>query len=200
MNNKYASFNALLLAGGQSSRMGQDKALLRCPNGETLLQRASVLLKRTGANQVLVSSHNPAVAAYGTLAVSPVLEDHFPNRGPVSGIHAALRACNQMPLLILPVDMPLMQQSLLQALIQTGLTQQKSCCYEDQCLPLFIFDTRSASEKANVLLSDKENVSVWRFIKNVDAVELETDEKAMFKNANDPKQWQECQALMSLNN
>ena len=48
----------LVLAGGQSRRMGQDKALMRY-QGSTLIERASSLLKAAGCDEVLISRNAP---------------------------------------------------------------------------------------------------------------------------------------------
>lgn len=183
------AFNGLVLAGGQSTRMGQDKALLTCPDGETLMQRAKGLLTSAGAKQVFISSHNPQV--------TNALTDIFPNRGPVSGIHAALQMSESTPLMVLPVDMPLMTQPVLGKLIQIGASKHISCCYQNQCLPLFIYNSHIAAKVASKLLSELQNLSVWRFIHALNTLELATSAQEAFKNANDTKQWQECQSLMT---
>ena len=45
----------VVLAGGKSSRMGEDKALLKLANGNTLLQQSIHLLQTAGIEEVVVS-------------------------------------------------------------------------------------------------------------------------------------------------
>lgn len=181
-------FNGLVLAGGRSSRMGQDKGLLQAPDGRNLITRTENLLHQVGASEVFISSHNRDIA--------DALQDKYPDRGPVSGIHAALLKHHDAPLLVLPVDMPLVTADLLNTLVQIGSDQETVCCFEQQCLPLFVFDTAVALQQAENKLREKDNISVWRFIKGLNHVEVNTLETQCFKNANNPQQWLECQQLM----
>lgn len=178
------SFNALVLAGGRSSRMGQDKAKLKLANGVTLLQQAEQLLREAGAGQVLVN--HPDAAA------KQKVKDLYPARGPLSGIHGALHQNDKLPLLILPVDMPLMTPLYLRQLVQYGQQKQQSCYFDEQCLPLYVFQSDKAEQLISEWLSAGESPSVWRLVKALQAETLPLPEKNAFKNANDPKQWQEC--------
>ena len=89
-----------VLAGGQSTRMGRDKALLRL-GGQTLLERALALAHRI-APRVAVLGPREKYAAAG----ERIIEDEFPGCGPLAGIHAALGASETDLNLILSVDMP----------------------------------------------------------------------------------------------
>jgi molybdopterin-guanine dinucleotide biosynthesis protein A len=90
-----------VLAGGRSSRMGTDKALLRLA-GKPLIEHAVAKLRRVCADVDILSS-NPALAAY-----APLVPDLHPDCGPISGIEAALIHSRHDWSLILPVDMPFM--------------------------------------------------------------------------------------------
>jgi len=76
---------AFILAGGKSTRMGVDKAFAGL-DGRTLLARA-LQLARSVASDVRIVGNKAKFARFG-----PVVEDMFPNCGPLGGIHAALRA------------------------------------------------------------------------------------------------------------
>jgi molybdopterin-guanine dinucleotide biosynthesis protein A len=89
-----------VLAGGQSTRMGRDKALLRL-GGQTLLERALALAHRI-APRVAVLGPREKYAAAG----ERIIEDEFPGCGPLAGIHAALGTSETDLNLILSVDMP----------------------------------------------------------------------------------------------
>ncbi|HEV2619663.1 MAG TPA: molybdenum cofactor guanylyltransferase [Acidobacteriaceae bacterium] len=91
--------SAYVLAGGRSSRMGSDKALLQLA-GKPLIQHAVAKLHRLTANVRILSS-NPALAAY-----APLLPDIHPGAGPIGGIEAALLHSTTDWNLILPVDVP----------------------------------------------------------------------------------------------
>lgn len=74
-----------ILAGGKSSRMGQNKAFLEW-RGEPLVVAAARSLAGLVASITLVG--DPLI--YGGLGF-PVIPDHYPGCGPLAGIHAALR-------------------------------------------------------------------------------------------------------------
>jgi molybdenum cofactor guanylyltransferase len=89
-----------VLAGGRSSRMGRDKALLPF-KGRTLLECVAAEVHQvTNAVTVVGNISRHSYLSY------PVIEDIFPGRGPLSGIHAALAASCAEWNLIVACDMP----------------------------------------------------------------------------------------------
>jgi molybdopterin-guanine dinucleotide biosynthesis protein A len=102
-----------ILAGGQSSRMGSDKALVPL-QGRPLLAIALDAL-RAGIPAAIAGAQSD-LSVY-----APVIEDKHPGLGPLSGIHAALSASSAAWNLFLPVDMPLMPPSLLRLLLDRAI-------------------------------------------------------------------------------
>jgi molybdenum cofactor guanylyltransferase len=96
---RMGDLNAFVLAGGQSTRMGTDKAFVEF-EGVTLLARALAVLS-TVTTDIRILGARKKFDHYGA-----VLEDEFPDHGPLAGIHAALRASPAELNLILAVDMP----------------------------------------------------------------------------------------------
>ena len=94
--------SGFVLAGGQSSRMRTDKALIAL-NGRTLLEQALENLSKI-ASEVWILGSREKFGQFGT-----VIEDEFPGHGPLGGIHAALRTSRQDLNLILAVDMPFVE-------------------------------------------------------------------------------------------
>ena len=108
------NFGVVILAGGQSSRMGRDKAELLLA-GETLLARQIKLVRAVGATEVFISGRaGPDYTQFGCL----VLTDNFPHAGPLAGIESALQKCRNPLLLVLAVDMPQMPVAVLAELIK----------------------------------------------------------------------------------
>lgn len=99
-----------ILAGGKSSRMGRNKALL--PYGghsflEQLIQVCSVF------PEVLLSvDHTEPYAHLGV----PMVVDQLEGFGPLEGIYQLLRACQSPYLLAVATDMPQLSPAFLQAL------------------------------------------------------------------------------------
>jgi molybdopterin-guanine dinucleotide biosynthesis protein A len=94
-----------ILAGGQGTRMGADKAFLTV-GGCTLLERAIRVLRPVC--DVAIVGDPAKFSAYGT-----VIADLYPGCGPLAGIHAALMHSSAELNLVLAVDMPLVSSDLL---------------------------------------------------------------------------------------
>ena len=108
---RMGKLTGFVLAGGQSTRMGADKAFLEW-EGRTLLGRALQSLSNVTPDVYIVGSKQK-FSGYGL-----VVEDEFPNHGPLGGIHAALRARAGELNLILAVDMPFVGVEFLEYLVQ----------------------------------------------------------------------------------
>ena len=114
--------DAVILAGGEGRRMdGQDKGWVQLA-GQPLIEWCLEGLQRQSVpvDQIMISANRnlPEYARYG----HAVLQDVYPNNpGPLAGIHAAFLASSAELLLVLPCDVPLMPQDLLQQL-QAALT------------------------------------------------------------------------------
>ena len=102
--------SAFVLAGGKSSRMGADKAFAEL-GGRQLLARALELAGTVASNVRIVGS------AQKFTALGRVVEDEFPNCGPLGGIHAALRASQSELNLVLAVDLPFVEVGFLRYLL-----------------------------------------------------------------------------------
>jgi molybdopterin-guanine dinucleotide biosynthesis protein A len=93
-----------IMAGGQSRRMGRDKALLVL-DGEPLWQRQVRVLRAAGAGVVgIVRRREQAPLALP--ADISLWHDTVNAAGPLAGLHAALSACETEWLAVLATDMP----------------------------------------------------------------------------------------------
>jgi molybdopterin-guanine dinucleotide biosynthesis protein A len=104
--------SAVLLAGGESRRMGCDKATMHFR--ETPLWRHQLRrLRQTPAMEFLISARSdPPWRSADTIFVP----DHPPSRGPISGVAAALAKMQGTHLLVLAIDMPLIPPTLLRSM------------------------------------------------------------------------------------
>lgn len=88
-------------AGGKSSRMGQDKALMPF-HGKALI--LSVLERLAPlADEVIVTTNAPE--NYGFLGV-PLFRDIIPERGALGGLYTALKSATQDQVAVVACDMP----------------------------------------------------------------------------------------------
>lgn len=99
---KLREVGGAVLAGGESRRMGRDKALLRIA-GEPLWRRQARVLRAAGAEPVFV------VRRRGQRMLSAEIShawDAWENAGPLAGLEAALRAASGRWVAVLAIDMP----------------------------------------------------------------------------------------------
>lgn len=97
-----------VLAGGQSRRMGRDKALL-CLGGIPMVRILVEKLRRLADPVTIVADHRDR---FGELGL-PVLADLLPGCGPLGGIHAALHGLDARETFILPCDTPFVSHDLI---------------------------------------------------------------------------------------
>lgn len=102
---------AFVLAGGKSTRMGREKAMLEL-DGRTLLERALKLASAVAAETIIVGARGE-YERYGRM-----IEDVYPEQGPLGGIHAALWASPTDFNLILAVDTPFLEARFLEYLVE----------------------------------------------------------------------------------
>jgi molybdopterin-guanine dinucleotide biosynthesis protein A len=106
--------SAVLLAGGESRRMGRDKATLYYRE-QPLWQRQLDLLRRLSPLEILISARTqPLWLPSDTRFIA----DAPPSCGPLSGLAAAMAGMRGTHLLALAVDMPFMTDSYLRMMWQ----------------------------------------------------------------------------------
>ncbi len=106
--------SAVILAGGESRRMGRDKAWVET-GGQPLVVRALSTIRDAGIEEVFISGR--AGSDYSGLGCA-VIFDREPGSGPVAGIERALEAATAPLTLVLAVDMPRMTAGFLRKLSQ----------------------------------------------------------------------------------
>jgi molybdopterin-guanine dinucleotide biosynthesis protein A len=110
-----SQLSGFVLAGGKSTRMGQDKAALNL-HGRTLLEHALAALRTVCGNVAILGKQE----LYGGIA--PVYEDIFPECGPLGGIHAALSSSQTKFNLVIAVDTPFLSPEFLMYLGERAIT------------------------------------------------------------------------------
>ena len=107
---------AVILAGGQSRRLGTDKALLRF-QGRTLLA-ASVERLRPLCQEIIVVTNTPQAHAH---PAARLVGDLFPGKGALGGVYSGLMAAHTSHSLVIACDMPFVDEALVRHIIaQTG--------------------------------------------------------------------------------
>ena len=114
----YSTISGFVLAGGASSRMGRDKALLELAGVPMLLRTARLLQSVAGSIAVVGFSEK-----YRPLTL-PLLPDDWPGAGPLGGIATALRASTVPWNLVVACDLPYLTMAWLDYLVGRALSSQ----------------------------------------------------------------------------
>jgi molybdopterin-guanine dinucleotide biosynthesis protein A len=144
------NISAVLLAGGESRRMGRDKATLLF-HGKPLWQIQLETLRRLNPVEILVSARTDPV--WRPINVQFVADDP-PSSGPLSGIDASLAHMRTAHLLALAIDMPFMSEQYLKFLCDqiepgTGVVPTIDGCAE----PLAAIYPREADSDVRTALA-----------------------------------------------
>ena len=129
-------------AGGQSRRMGTDKARIQLA-GKPLIEH--VLGRVEGlADEILITSNHPEGLTY--LGI-PLVRDPIPGAGALAGLHTALNAAQGDRVLVLACDMPFVNRQLIEYMIglapsadvvvpqYAGYFEPMHAIYSEECLP-----------------------------------------------------------------
>lgn len=143
---RHKPMSGIVLAGGASRRMGQNKAELIL-NGKTLLQHQVDKLRKLGIKDIMLSG-----AWCPALSGTRVIPDEFPGKGPLAGLHACLKAAQNPACLVLSVDVPLVPISALACLCRTHREGVTVLCHGEREEPLIAIYDRSAAAPIYVML------------------------------------------------
>ena len=117
--------SAIVLAGGESKRLGRAKALVEVC-GKTMLEWAINHLQTAGCDPIVVVAHPTLVAHFESLATGAVIaENPHPERGRTGSLQVgirSLRSSNHQPtsVIMAPVDRPGWNATLVRKLLDHG--------------------------------------------------------------------------------
>jgi molybdopterin-guanine dinucleotide biosynthesis protein A len=105
--------SAVVLAGGDSRRMGTDKAFLKMPGGEPLIEAILSKLAPLSDEIILVANRTQGYERLGVELVA----DIYPGKGSLGGIYTGLWAMSHSHGLVVACDMPFLKPSLLRYML-----------------------------------------------------------------------------------
>ena len=109
----FMKIGCVILAGGKSSRMGTDKALLEYDGKQFIEQIADQL--SWFEERIIARGTNGGISD-SMAKMWTVIPDLYPDHGPIGGLHAALSACRSDALFVVTCDMPLFDRELAELL------------------------------------------------------------------------------------
>lgn len=194
-NQQVAGF---VLAGGESSRMGRDKALLEL-DGTPLVVRAARLIEPVvGAPPAVIGRPE----SYRSLGLSAIGDD-WPGAGPLGGIATALRASESSWNLIVACDLPYLTEAWLNFLVGRALRSGSDAVVpvsprgaEPLCA---MYHRRCASGVRLALGRLTRRVTDWLAgvrVEQIEPIEWKDfdSEGLLFKNMNSPQDYEEAKA------
>lgn len=180
-----AGWQALILAGGRSTRMGVDKAQLRWL-GRPLLDHLTHVLSAAGADAVHIAGRQPDGRG---------IADRWPDLGPLGGLASALPTIDDGVLLALPVDLPLLDAAALQPLLAAPAAA--AVRYAGEALPLRLaVDPATRAAVQALVHAPAHRRSLNTLFAQLDGVEIALADglrESLF-NCNTPEDWQRAVA------
>jgi molybdopterin-guanine dinucleotide biosynthesis protein A len=180
-----------ILAGGKSTRMGKEKALLEF-HGKPFIKHIAETLSRLFEHIVVVADE-PSRFEFLHL---PVVPDVFKNCGPLGGIHSALVYSSTERVFVVSCDTPLLQPEFISFLLDdvpdndvlvpsVGSFVHPICgMYKKSCIPVI----------EEWLTVKKYSVLQFLQTQQTKKVELSVDEELRFgqslQNINTPEEYQ----------
>ena len=179
----HSNVTVQIMAGGESRRMGTDKALVTL-GGKTLLERAIETWKGWGAELFLSvgGEERGKLAPAGTYPVF----DRFPACGPLGGLHGGLTECRTEFLLLCAIDTPFLTEEHARRLVESIGTSD-ACVYQVEGVrkPLFGLYRKGCLSLAQTMLIQGE-LSIDRLLEMVHTVTLDAEDPAAFHSLDTP--------------
>ncbi len=181
---------AILLAGGESSRMGTNKALLPF-HGQPLWRHLRDVIARAGVRQVLVSGTLPDLREG-----EECTPDVVPGLGPLAGIASVIGAqgdgLSKDFLLVVPVDLPLMTPEALRWLCVHGF-HAPAAHFAEHALPALFRNTVAFRQTLGTLLRAQQarerSIQALHAALGAEVVALPDGLAMALTNTNTPQEW-----------
>jgi molybdenum cofactor guanylyltransferase len=191
----------LLLAGGESRRMGTNKALLPMSEG-TSIQNIARELKKV-AESVLLVTNTPGEYEFLHL---PSIKDSFIGLGPLAGLHAGLAAATTDVVVVAACDMPFIKSAIIEEMVE-NLGEYDAVVPEidGQLHPLFAV-YRKACLPSIISCLEMKQLKMINFLDKIDVHTLKDSDfrlkretpdlfSYMFYNMNKPEEYKEARFI-----
>jgi molybdenum cofactor guanylyltransferase len=186
--------NGLVLAGGKSSRMGEDKSMISyhgMPQRDYMLQLLHKIVP-----EVFLSCHPDRIPQIDYR----VIPDTFLDLGPYGGVLSAFRQNPNRAWLTVACDQPLIDESFLNDLISQRDPEKVATCYHDSSTgfpePMITIWEPRAYPVLLQFLSEGRSC-LRKALINSDVLQVETDRPEVLKNANSPEEMMEMRKMLN---
>lgn len=180
MIKNYKNLSAIILAGGESKRIGENKALLKVGD-KTIIEIIAHKIINV-FSEVFISANDNSIYSFLNL---PIINDIYKNYGPLSGIHAALINSKTDKNFFISCDLPLINSDSINYIIEQSKSFQITIPLI-KGYPLYVCGVYSKNILNSIekLLKDRsQNASLKNLTKEVDTNFINI-EKEKFYNEN----------------
>jgi len=189
--------HGLVLAGGQSSRMGRDKATLSY-HGQNQLERTAALLGGV-CDEVFISCQAEQIESFTTSANIPAIADSYLDMGPLGGLLSAQRQRPDAAWLVAACDFPLLDEAAIAELTEARNPFRFATAFaagdRDRPEPLLtIYEPKSRRRLLEAHAAGNNSLRSFLRSNRVELVEPR-DPSALF-NANDPDAFDKARRMM----
>lgn len=170
----------IILAGGKSSRMNQDKGLMLL-DGKPMIQYIIDVLA-TIVDEIIIISNNPEYEQFGF----PVYSDLIKDKGPLAGIYTGLFYSQSETNIVLSCDVPFVNEELILFLISEHQKHQITIPKKEERTHQLIGIFSKSCEANFAIYIEKDELKLIDAFKNlnlniVDANYFDID---LFRNLN----------------
>lgn len=177
------SYSGIILAGGKSSRMGNDKALMEL-KGVPMIQHVADVLKSI-CNEIIIASNNTTHHTFGDTGVS----DNYTNSGPKAGLEAGLRIAQNDRCFVLSCDTPFVHLQILEKLTLENTDAVVATC-SNQVHPLIGIYTKTSLSVLEEQLKQGD-FKMYHLLERLHTtyVDFPVAEIEAFQNINTQEEW-----------
>lgn len=178
MNQKFKNFSAIILTGGESKRMGINKALLKLGN-KSVIEIISDLLTKI-FDHVFISTNSNVEYEFLNL---PIINDIYKNLGPLSGIHAGLKYSKTENNFFIPNDLPFIDFQTIEYIIKNSVDSLITIPIINN-YPLYVcgvYSKNILSDIENLFSENPERASIKSLTKIINTKFLEIENQNFYK-------------------
>ena len=187
MPDKEFNITGVVLAGGQSSRMGKEKSVLLFKEQELIQYSLNAL--KPYCSTILISSNKEIHNSFSYTTIS----DFHHQIGPIAGIYSALKNSETDFVMVLPCDSPMVKPEFVKYLISQIKNDTKAIVpqYASHLEPLFAIYHKSVLGTIEEQIN-KEDYKLVNLLKKINAQLVEVQDCSCFVNINTPEDYKNC--------
>ncbi|MDT3740152.1 MAG: molybdenum cofactor guanylyltransferase [Candidatus Kapabacteria bacterium] len=214
MGRMYQDITAIILSGGKSTRMGENKSFLKI--GDITVIEHIVELLKSIFSDIIIITNEPEL--YEFLNVR-LFSDIYKNAGPLAGIHSGLINSASEKNFIISCDIPLMTAEMIKSIVDypsdklitipkaDGFVQELCGIYSKSLIPVIekiISDVQSVESRNSE--QTKRQCKIHQLINSIPVTIIEKPEilsgykENLFLNMNNPDDYELIKGMLQVNN